>query len=201
MKQQKVTTVSYLRSGLPWITFAVLSAVNWKAACITAFFVALAVLVHERRTGATWDALILQTGAVVFFLIASLLALAAPHSPLAPYTGAGAQLWLGLIAWGSLAARMPFTYGIAKHGVPAAVAQSPTFLRVNMTITTFWAASFTVTGLLIVAVYHATANSGAAGLVQIISLLVPVVFTLTYKKHAHARAVAMQAAHEAAQTV
>lgn len=195
--------MSYLRSALPWITFAILSAVNWKAGCITAFVVALAVVVHERRTGGTWDALILQCGAVGFFFIIGSFAVISPHSALAPYSGAASQLWLSLVAWGSVAAHKPFTYGIAKHGVPAEVAQSPRFLSVNMTISAVWAASFTVSGLLIAGVYHATANSGAAGLVQIVGLIFPVVFTVVYKKHAHAKAAALQAAHgrhEAAQT-
>ena len=191
--------MTYVRSAAPWIVFAVLSAINWEAACITGFVVALAVVVHDRRTGTDWDGLILQSAAVGFFLVVSAIALASPHSPLAPYSGAGSQLWLALIAWGSLVARKPFTYGIAKHGVPAEVAASPNFLKVNATITAFWAASFTVTGLIIAGVYHATANSGAAGLVQIVGLIFPVVFTVTYKKHAHAKAVALQAAHAAAQ--
>lgn len=186
--------MSYLRSGLPWIAFAALAAVNWPVGAIAALLIAIAVVAYERHTGAAWDGLVLQASAAGFFVIVAAIALASPHSWLAPYSGAGAQLWLALVSWIGVAAHKPFTLGIAKHGVPEQVWHQPSFVKVNMNISAFWAASFTVTGVVIAAIIAVTANSGLAGLVQILGLIVPVAFTFSYKKHAHAKAAAHAAA-------
>lgn len=123
--------------------------INWPAAAIAAVVVALAVLGYERRHGTAWDGLVLQASAGGFFLIVAAIVLAAPHSVLRPYSGAGAPLWLAVIAWLTVASGKPFTMGIAKHGVPEQLWRRPSFLKANMNITRFWAAGCTVTGILI----------------------------------------------------
>ena len=185
--------MALFRSALPWIAFAALAAVSWPAAAVAAFLISIAIMKHRRRSGAAWEDLILETGSLVFFVLVAAVAFASPHSFLRPYSGAGSQGWLALVAWFSLAVGKPFTMGFAKLSTPPEVWKEPRFLKVNTTITTFWAASFTVFSVLIALTYAATGNGGAAGIVQLIGLAVPGVFTVRYAARARARGAAAAA--------
>ncbi|MGH8920986.1 MAG: hypothetical protein ACRD0H_22080, partial [Actinomycetes bacterium] len=85
--------------------------------------------------------------------------------------------------------RRPFTLGIAKTMVPPSVWDNPAFLRVNVVITTVWAASFTVAGVastvLLSSAPHATA---ALIVIKVLGFAVPASFTVHYRKHVRARA-------------
>jgi hypothetical protein len=185
--------VNYLRTALPWLLFAALAAVSWPASAAAGVLASLAIVRRERRAGTAWEDLILQTGSLAFFVLVLALALAVPHCFLRPYSGAGSQAWLGLVAWFSLAIGKPFTMAFAKQGTPPALWEEPRFKKVNTTITTFWATSFTVFSVLIALAYAATGNSGAAGAVQLIGLAVPGLFTVRYAARARARGAAAAA--------
>jgi len=185
--------MSLVRSALPWIVFAALASINWPAAATAGFLLSVAVVWRRRRSGAGWDDVILETGSTLFFALVAAVAFASPHSSLRPYSGAGSQGWLALVSWFSLAIGKPFTMGFAKLSTPPEIWAEPRFLKVNTTITVFWAASFTVFSALIAATYAATSNSGAAGVVQLIGLAVPAVFTVRYAAHARARSAAAAA--------
>ena len=186
--------MNYLRTALPWLLFAGLAAVSWPASAAAGALASIAIVRRERRADAAWEDLIFQVGSLLFFVVVLALALAAPHSFLQPYSGAGSQAWLGLTAWFSLAIGKPFTSGFAKQGVPPEIWNEPRFKKVNTTITTFWAVSFTVFSVLIALAYAATKNSGAAAVVQLIGLAVPAIFTVRYAAHMRAKAAAAAAA-------
>ncbi len=121
-----------MRSFYPWIAFAALSSVSWLWSAIVGFLVAVALILRARRSHIAWDALILEASSTGFFVIVSAVALTSPDSTLRHYSGAGSLAWLALVAWIKLAARKPFTLGIAKQSTPAELWHQPRFLQVNM---------------------------------------------------------------------
>jgi hypothetical protein len=185
--------MNLVRMALPWIAFAALSAFSWPAAAVAGLLLSIGVVTHRRRSGSPWEDLILETAALVFFVLVGAFAFASPHSFLRPYSGAGSQGWLALAAWFSIAVGKPFTMAFAKRSTPPEIWKEPRFLKVNTTITSFWAASFTVFSALIAITYAVTGNSGAAGLVQLIGLAIPGVFTVRYAARARARGAAAAA--------
>ena len=74
----------------------------------------------------------------------------------------------------------------------------PRFLKVNMTITTFWASMFIITAPLIALAYHVTHKSLDASLVQLIGLAVAGLLTVRYAKYARAKGAALAAGNAAA---
>jgi hypothetical protein len=180
--------MNYLRTALPWLLFAGLAAVSWPASAGAGLLACSAGVNQARRAGTAWEDLIFQLGSLAFFAVDLVLALAAPHSGLRPYSGAESEGWLALTAWFSLAVGKPFTTAYAKADTPPEIWNEPRFKKVNKTITTFWAGSFTVFAILIALAYAGTRNSGAAGLVQLIGLAVPALLTVRYAARARARA-------------
>ena len=176
-----------LRSFLPWIAFAALSGVSWPLSAAAGFVLGLVLVVNKRRSGTTWDCLILEAGSMGYFLIVGVVALAEPNSFLRPYSGAGSMVWLGLIAWASLLAGTPFTMGMAKQITPPEVWRQPNFKHSNMVITTFWAACFTITGPAVAIAYASTHKNGYAGGVQLLGFVVAVLLTMRYRAHVRAK--------------
>lgn len=116
----------------------------------------------------------------------TVLAFAAPQSPLHPYTDTASFGWLALTAWGSLAIRRPFTLGIARLSTPREYWDTPQFMRINVVITTVWAAAFTLTAAA-VAVCDASRADIAAIVCEVVGFVIPAVFTARYPKIAQAR--------------
>jgi hypothetical protein len=175
--------VSYLRSFLPWIVYAAISgasasAIEWAA--LTALVVAVLVIGYQVRAGSAYDALILEIGSAVFFAGMAALAFAAPHSTLVGYSSALASTALAVIAWGSLAIRRPFTLGIAKQTTPSEFWDQPLFMRTNVIITAVWAVSFTVATAILVVLVHAGADTVLRGVIQVVTVVIPLVFTIRY---------------------
>ncbi len=85
----------------------------------------------------------------------------------------------------SIAVRRPFTLQYARQGVPAEVASSPRFLRVNDVISAVWAGAF---ALMVVAdlllVYAPELPVQLAIIVTVVALLVAVKFTGWYPRKA-----------------
>jgi hypothetical protein len=181
--------MSYLRTFLPWILFAVLPSGSWQWAALVAVAVAVAVVAGQVRAGAGPDALIIEIGSAAFFAVLAVIAFADPHSGLHAYTGALSSGTLAVIAGASLALGKPFTLGIAKRGTPREFWDAKPFLRVNTVITSVWTAAFAVTALVLAAVAHAgDARSALAVVLQIAGFAVPLVFTVRYVARVRARA-------------
>ena len=191
--------MSLLRSAFPWIFFTALASTSWKAAAIAAAVSSLVIVVQKRRAGTGWEDLILDVGTLLYFvLLAALASVSSPHSSLQPYSGAGSHAFLGLVAWFSIAVRKPFTMAFAKQSTPKELWAEPRFLKVNMTITTFWASMFIITAPLIALAYHVTHKSLDASLVQLIGLAVAGLLTVRYAKYARAKGAALAAGNAAA---
>ncbi|WP_262412801.1 hypothetical protein [Actinacidiphila acidipaludis] len=184
--------MSYLRTFLPWILFAVLPSGSWQWVSLAALAVAVAVIAGQHRVGVTSDALIIEIGSAVFFAALAVVAFTDPHSPAHAYSGALSSGTLAVVAGVSLAVGKPFTLGIAKRTTPREYWTAPPFIRVNTVITAVWTAAFAVTAIALALVAHAGhAHSTPATLLQIAGFAVPMVFTVRYVAHVKAVASAV----------
>jgi hypothetical protein len=179
--------MNYLRGFIPWIAFAVISSWGWQWGALAALLIGLFLLRKQHRTGMGYDALILETSTVIYFLVLTVLAFADPTSPLRPYSGVLSFAWLALTAWGTLAVRRPFTLGIAKLSAPQQFWNTPQFMHINVVLTTVWAAAFTLTAAAVAICDVAHAGTIAATVCQVIGFVIPAVFTARYPKIVQAR--------------
>lgn len=180
--------MNYLRGFIPWIVFAAMPAKDLKWAAAAALLVAVVIFGLQRRKGVEADAMILEISTIAFFAALAALAYAAPRSSsLAPYAGALSFAWLALTAWGSLAARHPFTLGIARQSTPRELWARPEFMRVNVVITAVWAAAFTLTGAAVAACVLAGAGEAASIACEAAGFVLPAIFTARYPKIVQSR--------------
>jgi hypothetical protein len=181
--------MSYLRSFLPWILFVVISTRgDWRHAAMVALAVALWLLRAQRGAGRSWDAMVIEVSASVFFAAIALFAWAAPESPLRVYASALAVGWLALTAWVSLIAGRPFTLGIARQVTSRDVQETPLFRHINTVVTTVWAIGFTLTAAAVALVLQAAPEAMVAVIaVKIVGFAGPAIFTRWYPAAARAR--------------
>ena len=187
--------MSFLITFLPWIVYSFLgghTAASQQRGTLAALAVTVLVIAYKRRAGSPFDALIIEAGSAVFFAAIAAVAFAAPHSGVLTYSPALSSTTLAVIAWASLAARHPFTLGIAKQTTPPEVWSQPAFKHSNMVITAIWAVSLTVSAAILTAAVHAGAGALVRIAFQVLGFVVPMVATRRYVKIVHARA------HEAA---
>jgi hypothetical protein len=181
--------MSYLRTFLPWITFAVLPSAHWQWAAPAALVVAVAIIAQQVRAGTGFDALIIELGSAAFFAVLTVIAFGDPGSGVHDYSSALSSGTLAVIAGVSLAIGRPFTLGIAKRTTPREVWELEPFIRANVVITAVWAAAFAVTAVVLAFVAHAgDAHSATATIVQVAGFVVPMVFTVRYVAHVQAKA-------------
>ncbi|MFI9806414.1 hypothetical protein ACIHEJ_19020 [Streptomyces sp. NPDC052301] len=181
--------MSYLRTFLPWIVFAVIPSGDWQWGALAALVVAVALIAGQKREGAGFDALVIEIGSAVFFAVLAAVAFADPHSGVHAYSAALSSGTLAVIAGISLAARRPFTLGIAKRTTPREYWTLEPFIRTNRVITAVWTAAFALTAVILAVLDHAGhAHSTPATLVQIAGFAVPMVFTVRYVAHVQAKA-------------
>ncbi|MDK9498695.1 hypothetical protein QEZ40_003890 [Streptomyces katrae] len=110
--------MSYVRTFLPWIVFAVVPSAQWQWGALAALAAAVALVVRQRREGAGFDALIIEAGSAAFFAVLAAIAFADPASAVHGYSAALSSATLALVAGGSLLIGRPFTLGIAKPARP-----------------------------------------------------------------------------------
>ncbi|MFJ4675884.1 MULTISPECIES: hypothetical protein [unclassified Kitasatospora] len=181
--------MSYLRTFLPWIIFAVVPSSQWQWAALAGLVVAAAVIVQQRAAGAGWDALIIETGSALYFAVLAAIAFADPHSGVRDYSATLSSAVLAVIAGGSLLIGKPFTLGIAKRTTPREFWTLKPFIRVNVIITAVWTAAFAVTAVVLGVLAHGGhGHSTASLIVQIAGFVVPMVFTIRYVALVQARA-------------
>lgn len=183
--------MSYLRTFLPWIVYAVLAghtAAAQQRGTLAALAVTVLVIAYKvRKEHSSFDALIIEAGSALFFAAMAAVAFAAPHSGALTYAAALSSATLAVIAWASLAVRRPFTLGIAKQTTPREVWSQPLFLHSNMVITTIWAVSLTISAAILVTVIHAGGDVLVRILFQVLGFVVPMLCTARYVKIVHAR--------------
>ncbi|MEU6219183.1 hypothetical protein ABZ845_16940 [Streptomyces sp. NPDC047022] len=181
--------MSYLRTFLPWIVFAVLPSGNWQWAALAALVVSVGLIAQQVRAGTGFDALIIELGSAAFFAVLAVIAFKNPDSGVHDYSAALSSGTLAVIAGVSLAMGKPFTLGIAKRTTPPEVWNLKPFIRTNVVITAVWTAAFVVTaGALALLAHGGQGHSTVATLVQIAGFAVPMVFTVRYVAHVQAKA-------------
>jgi hypothetical protein len=185
--------MDYLRRLLPWIAFGVVSTWDWRWGAAAAVVTGVFLLMKDRRDGVARDALVLDYSTNVYFAVLAVVAFAVPNSPVQNYDGGLALIWMALTAWVSLAARRPFTLGIARQRAPEEVWCRPEFLRLNTVISTAWALAFTLNGVVTTICSAEGASMFALLLCQVVGFAAPAVFTARYTQHI--RATQAAAAH------
>ena len=175
--------LGYVKTFLPWITFAVVGTNGFPAAGAVAGLVLAAVLIAlDKRRGRGWDELVIETSSALFFAVLCVSALFGQPKPFGAYGTAVSIAWLAVTAWGSMLVRRPFTLGIAKKMAPAELHANPHFLRAMYLITGVWAVGFTVEAGAI-ALLNAYAPNATAALiaVKLAGFAGPAVFTVRYR--------------------
>ncbi|HWC80574.1 MAG TPA: hypothetical protein VG756_11480 [Pseudonocardiaceae bacterium] len=185
--------MSYLRGFLPWIVFAVVSSVAWQWAALIALATSVFFMAKDRRAGVTADAQILDFGTIAFFGVLTVVAFAAPHSPLQTYESGLSSAWLALIAGVSLLVRQPFTLGIAKRRTAPQIWQTAAFHHRSTVVAAVWASSFAVSAVATFLCEATNASTLPRIIVQILGFGVPASFTHFYVKAARAAAAAADA--------
>lgn len=179
--------MNYLRGFIPWIAFAAVSPAGWQWGALAGLLLGLHRVVQDRRAGIAVDALILEHSTVVWFAALTAFAFARTDSPVQHWTGALSLGWLAATAWAGLAARRPFTLGIARRQTPEELWHNPVFLWINVVLSTAWAASFTVTAALVAAADAAGLGAAVAIPLQIAGFAAPAAFTARYPERVRAR--------------
>lgn len=187
--------MGYVRGFIPWVVSGVVSAVDWRWGALGGLLAALLLLALERRRGVGLDALILELGAAVYFVVIGAVAVATPDSALAGHADPASFGWLAAVAWGGLAIRRPFTLGIARRQTPREYWDMPEFIQVNNRITAVWGAGFTVIcgGLAVCDALNGPVWVAVA--IRVAGLLGPAVFTKVYPARAQARLRAQAPVH------
>ena len=86
--------MNYLRGFVPWIVFAVVSAVGWQWAALTGLVLALALFADGRRRGTPLDSQALEISTTVYFAVLTTFAFLAPTSPVQHFVGAISMAWV-----------------------------------------------------------------------------------------------------------
>jgi hypothetical protein len=184
--------VSYVIGFSPWITYGVLSSVaNWRTGVIAAFALqaVLTVALARRR-----QLDLLSVGALLFFGVMTVIAIAAPHSSVHRWMPALAPGALALIAGVSLLVGRPFTLAFAKRTTPRELWSHPRFIAINRFLTAVWTASFAASAV-VCAVLIGAGDSSSVGIVNVVAFVVSLV--VTHRTVARAQAARAQAAAHA----
>lgn len=174
----------------PWIVYAfVATSDEWRWGAIAGLVIAAVLVGIDRRRGKAWDQIVIETSALVFFALLTVYSLIQPDSPLTLYGPALVNAWLAVTAWGSLAIRKPFTLGIARTMAPEEVWRTPLFYRVNVVITSVWAAAFTIAAVALAVLLAVDRHATALVItVKVATFVLPAIFTVRYPRAVRARA-------------
>ncbi|WP_427920523.1 hypothetical protein [Streptomyces sp. cg40] len=180
--------MNYVRGFAPWLCYAALSPVDWRLGTGAAALAALWLLAGQLRARSV-D--LLGAATCAFFVVMASVALGDPSSGLRNWICALANATLAATALASLAVRRPFTLAFARAEVPREFWHAPRFIRVNMVLTSIWAAAFTL-GALACALVVGYDHSSTAPLVtvQVLAFVVPFALSGRYAARAKAKAAA-----------
>ena len=178
---------------LPWIAMSLLAGPGrFELAVGVAFAISLVVVAVGRAGGGSWK--ILELSDITFFTLIGILGLLVSQSTLDAldnWSGEISNVALTLIAFGSIAARMPFTLQYAREEAPRELWDNPAFVRTNYVLTAFWGGAFLVTALAGAygdLILDNSNNLWTGWVIQTLAILVAVQFTEWYPKVVQARA-------------
>ncbi|MEU6310429.1 hypothetical protein [Streptomyces sp. NPDC047014] len=180
----------------PWIIFSLLvgpGRFELAVGLALAAVISLIALTHLVNRGSSWK--LLELADVVFFTALAVIgALASPGTLkwLETYAGELSSIALAVIAFGSMAVRMPFTIQYAREQVDPALWHTRGFLRTNYMITGVWGLAFLIgaaAGAYGDLVLHNPNNIWTGWIIQIMAIVAALKFTVWYPDVARARAV------------
>ncbi len=201
---------------IPWIVFWVVGGPStWETGTLAALLAAICVtmLSIDYRPLVAWATAqpgrlrpelsrlkLLDIATVVFFAVLSLAAVVTTRhdvSQLDKYSQAISSGALGIIALGSIVFRHPFTVDYAKEQAPPEVWHTAVFKRINVVLSSVWAAVFLACALLGLAAQQNVAK----GLRDWLNWYIPIVliflafrFTKSYPQQVRAQRVAARQA-------
>ncbi|MER5733337.1 hypothetical protein ABT084_34255 [Streptomyces sp. NPDC002138] len=179
----------------PWIIFSLLVGPGrFEIGVAVALASAVALVVTGRlvHRGSSWK--LLELADVVFFAgmaVIGLLAGAGTLRWLETYAGEVANLTLTLIAFGSMAVRLPFTLQYAREQTDPSLWHAPGFLRANYVITGVWGLAFLVAAIAGGygdLVLRDPNNIWTGWIIQILAIVAALRFTAWYPRVVRARA-------------
>ncbi|MFE6908895.1 hypothetical protein [Streptomyces erythrochromogenes] len=180
----------------PWIIFSLLvgpGRFELAVGLALATAVALIAVGHLVNRGSSWK--LLELADVVFFASMAVIGALVNDGTLRwleTYAGEVANIALAVIAFGSMAVRMPFTVQYAREQVDPSLWHTRGFLRTNYMITGAWGIAFliaAVAGAYGDLVLHNPNNIWTGWIIQILAIVAAVKFTVWYPDVARARAV------------
>ncbi|MFJ9815716.1 hypothetical protein ACIRU3_10655 [Streptomyces sp. NPDC101151] len=179
----------------PWIIFSLLvgpGRFEISVALALACSVALILLGRLAHRGSSWK--LLELSDLVFFAGMAVVGILASDGTLRwleTYAGEVSNIALVLIAFGSMAVRMPFTLQYAREQVDPALWDTPAFLRTNYVITGVWGLAFLVAALAGGygdLVLHNPNNLWTGWIIQLLAIVAAFRFTDWYPDVVRARA-------------
>jgi hypothetical protein len=166
----------------PFIACGLISGfTNWRIGTVVAVALSAGLVLTAVRQGRGVGAAVIETSAVVFCAVALVLAFVTPQAAIREFIGALSNGWLALTAWCSVALGRPFTKVAERHLVEDSEWARPPFHRTHLVVTSIWAAAFTATAVVLLAVEYDAPHSGLIEvLVQVAGNFVPAVLTYRY---------------------
>ncbi|WP_405441556.1 hypothetical protein OG373_30580 [Streptomyces avidinii] len=187
----------------PWIIFSLLVGPGrFELAVVLALLAAVALIAVSRlvNRGTSWK--LLELADVVFFAsmaVVGLLASEGTRRWLETYAGEVSNIALAVIAFGSMAVRMPFTLQYAREQVDPSLWHTRGFLRTNYMITGAWGVAFLVAaaaGAYGDLVLHNPNNIWTGWIIQVLAIVAALKFTVWYPDVVRARAARAAAGKE-----
>ncbi|WP_234344378.1 hypothetical protein [Streptomyces sp. WM6372] len=179
----------------PWIIFSlVVGPGRFEIAVVLALATTIVLVAAGRiiNRGSSWK--LLELADLAFFTILAVIGLLASDGTrrwLETYAGEVSNIALALIAFGSMAIRMPFTLQYAREQVDPEYWDKPAFLRTNYLITGAWGLAFLVAAIAGAygdLVLHNPNNIWTGWIIQILAIVAALRFTAWYPDVARARA-------------
>jgi hypothetical protein len=145
MKKQIMSFLRLLLGFGPWLAFLFIahgSLFRLKLALIIALVLSIIMGVTRCNRGVTlWVGLF-------FFSSASLAVIVFNNMWVVKHIGLGASGLLAISAWLSIIFGKPFTIEYAKQEVDPSLWNNPTFIKINMIISSAWGLTFTINAIL-----------------------------------------------------
>ncbi|MFI6150015.1 hypothetical protein [Streptomyces sp. NPDC051109] len=179
----------------PWIIFSlVVGPGRFEIAVVLALATTVVLVAAGRiiNPGSSWK--LLELADLAFFTVLAVVGILASDGTrrwLETYAGEVSNIALALIAFGSMAVRMPFTLQYARERVDPEVWDTPAFLRTNYLITGVWGLAFLVAAIAGAygdLVLHNPNNIWTGWIIQILAIVAALRFTDWYPDVARARA-------------
>ncbi|MFE3495489.1 hypothetical protein ACFXOS_20845 [Streptomyces sp. NPDC059175] len=178
----------------PWIVFAVLSGPGrFEVAVLLALGISVVFVILGRALHPGTSFKILEIADVVFFgalAIIGVFASEGTHQWLETYADEVSSLVLALIAFGSIAVKVPFTVQYARERVGPELWGTPTFMHTNNVITGVWGLAFligAVAGGFGALVLHQEDEIWTAWVIPILAIIVTLRFTEWYPDYVRAK--------------